>query len=125
MGLDVDESHFYTSALATAHFLDSQAPGCSAYVLGEHGITNALYDKGITYNDVNPDYVVVGESSAYNLEQVTKAIRLVNAGAKLIGTNPDLTAPAEAASSRPAGPSSPPLSWPRRKAPISWASPTP
>ena len=96
MGLEVDESHFYTSALATAHFLDSQAPGCSAYVVGEHGLTNALYDKGITYNDVNPDYVVVGESSAYNLEQVTKAIRLVNAGAKLIGTNPDLTAPAEA-----------------------------
>lgn len=56
---------------------------------------NALYDKGIPYNDVNPDYVVVGESSAYNLEQMTKAIRLVNNGAKLIGTNPDLTAPAE------------------------------
>lgn len=96
LGLDVDESHFYTSALATASFLDSQAPGCSAYVVGEHGILNALYDKGITVNDVNPDYVVVGESSAYNLEQITKAIRLVNAGAKLIGTNPDLTAPVEA-----------------------------
>ena len=95
MGLDVDESHFYTSALATAYFLDNQAPGCSAYVVGEHGVMNALYDKGITYNDVNPDYVVVGESSAYNLEQITKAIRLVNGGAKLIGTNPDLTAPAE------------------------------
>ena len=95
MGLDVDESHFYTSALATACFLDSQAPGCSAYVVGEHGIMNALYDKGITFNDVNPDYVVVGESSAYNLEQITKAIRLVNGGAKLIGTNPDLTAPVE------------------------------
>ena len=96
MGLDVDESHFYTSALATACFLDSQAPGCSAYVVGEHGIMNALYDKGITYNDVNPDYVVVGEASTYNLEQITKAIRLVNDGAKLIGTNPDLTAPVEA-----------------------------
>jgi NagD protein len=95
MGLEVDESHFYTSALATACFLDSQAPGCSAYVVGEHGILNALYDKGITYNDVNPDYVVVGESSAYNLEQITKAIRLVNAGAKLIGTNYDLTGPTE------------------------------
>ena len=53
MGLDVDESHFYTSALATAYFLNSQAPGCSAYVVGEHGILNALYDSGITYNDVN------------------------------------------------------------------------
>ncbi len=95
MGLEVDESHFYTSALATAHFLNRQAPGCSAYVVGEHGVLNALYDKGITYNDVNPDYVVVGESSSYNLAQITKAIRLVNAGAKLIGTNYDLTGPTE------------------------------
>ncbi len=95
MELDVDESHFYTSALATAHFLSSQAPGCSAYVMGEHGILNALYDAGITYNDVNPDYVVVGEASGYNLEMITKAIRLVNAGAKLIGTNYDLTGPTE------------------------------
>lgn len=95
MGLDVDEAHFYTSALATACFLDSQAPGCSAYVVGEHGILNALYDKGIMYNDVDPDYVVVGESACYNLEQITKAIRLVNAGAKLIGTNSDLTGPTE------------------------------
>lgn len=95
MGLAVDESHFYTSALATAHFLSSQSPGCSAFVLGEHGILNALYDVGITYNDVDPDYVVVGEASGYNLEMITKAVRLVNGGAKLIGTNYDLTGPTE------------------------------
>ena len=95
MGLDVDETHFYTSALATAHFLCTQSPGCSAYVLGEHGILNALYDVGITYNDVNPEYVVVGEARGYNLEMITQAIRLVNAGAKLIGTNYDLTGPTE------------------------------
>lgn len=95
MGLDVDESHFYTSALATARFLNSQAPGCSAFVMGEHGIQNALYDVGITYNDVNPDYVVVGEDRGYSLDSITKAIRLVNAGAKLIGTNYDLTGPTE------------------------------
>ncbi len=95
MGLDVEESNFYTSALATAHFLNNQAPGCSAYVMGEHGILNALYDVGITYNDVNPDYVVVGEASGYGLEMITKAIRLVQGGAKLIGTNYDLTGPAE------------------------------
>lgn len=95
MGLDVDESHFYTSALATAHFLKSQSPRCSAYVVGEHGLQNALYDVDITYNDVNPDYVVVGETSAYNMEMITKAIRLVNGGAKLIGSNYDLTGPTE------------------------------
>lgn len=95
MGLDVDASHFYTSALATARFLDSQAHGCSAYVIGEHGIFNALYDVGITYNDVDPDYVIVGESLTYNVDQMTQAIRLVNAGAKLIGTNSDLTGPTE------------------------------
>ena len=95
MGLEVDASHFYTSALATARFLSSQAPGCSAYVMGEHGILNALYEAGITYNDVDPDYVVVGEASGYNVDMMTKAIRLVNAGAKLIGTNYDLTGPTE------------------------------
>lgn len=95
MGLEVDASHFYTSALATAQFLNSQAPGCSAYVMGEHGLLNALYEAGITYNDIDPDYVVVGEASGYSLEMITKAIRLVNGGAKLIGTNYDLTGPTE------------------------------
>lgn len=95
MGLEVDESHFYTSALATAQFLSSQSPGCSVFVIGEHGILNALYEVGITVNDVDPDYVVVGESSGYNLEMITKAIRLVNKGAKLIGTNYDVTGPTE------------------------------
>lgn len=95
LGMEVDESHFYTSAMATAAFLSSQAPKCSAYVIGEHGLYNALYDAGITYNDVDPDYVVVGETSTYGLEMITKAMRLVNAGAKLIGTNYDLTDPTE------------------------------
>ena len=62
MGLDVPEDRFYTSALATAAFLKEQAPGCSAFVIGEAGLLNALYDAGITMNDVNPDYVIVGES---------------------------------------------------------------
>ncbi len=95
MGLEVSEEHFYTSALATASFIASQAPGCSAYVIGAPGLVNALYDKGITMNDVNPDYVVVGETSNYNYESLLKAVDLVNRGAKLIGTNPDMTGPAE------------------------------
>ncbi len=95
LGLDVSEDHFYTSALATAHFLAKQKPGCTAYVIGEPGLMNALYEVGITMNDVNPDYVVVGETRNYNYESIIRAVRFVFAGAKLIGTNPDLTCPAE------------------------------
>lgn len=95
MGLDVDESHFYTSALATASFLKHQSPGCSVYVIGEPGLIGALYDAGMSMNDANPDYVVFGETRAYGYEKVERAIRLVLAGAKLIATNPDVTAPGE------------------------------
>ena len=95
MGLNVPERHFYTSALATAAFLRDQAPGCSAFVIGEAGLLNALYDAGITMNDVNPDYVVVGEGRSYSLDTLTKATNLVIKGAKLIGANSDLTGPIE------------------------------
>lgn len=95
MGLDVDESHFYTSALATASFLSHQAPGCSAYVVGDHGLQNALYEAGITINEIDPEYVVIGESESFSYDHMVRAIRLVNKGAKLIGTNSDITGPAE------------------------------
>lgn len=95
MGLDVDESHFYTSAQATARFISSQAPGCSAYVIGGAGLIMALHDADITMNDVDPDYVIVGEGNTYNYENILKAVRLVSRGAKLIGTNSDLTGPSE------------------------------
>ncbi len=95
MGLEVSEEHFYTSALATAAFLKEQAPGCSVYAIGEAGLFNALYDAGITMNDVNPDYVVVGEGKAYSLETLTKATNLVLKGAKLIGANSDVSGPIE------------------------------
>lgn len=95
MGLDVSEEHFYTSALATAAFLKEQAPGCSVFAIGEAGLLNALYDAGITMNDVNPDYVVVGEGRAYSLETLTKATNLVLSGAKLIGANSDVSGPIE------------------------------
>ncbi|MGI6006752.1 MAG: HAD-IIA family hydrolase [Ruminococcus sp.] len=95
MGLDVDENHFYTSALATANFLKTQSPGCSAYVIGAPGLLNALYDAGITINDVNPDYVVIGETRNYNYENILHAVKLIEKGARLIGTNTDLTGPSE------------------------------
>ncbi len=93
MGLDVDESHFYTSALATARFISSQSPGCSVYTIGGAGLIMALHDEGITMNDVDPDYVIIGEGNTYNYENILKAVRLVMKGAKLIGTNSNLTRP--------------------------------
>ncbi|MBN2713731.1 MAG: HAD family hydrolase [Planctomycetes bacterium] len=95
LGVDVEEEHFYTSALATASFLASQKPGGSAYVIGEAGLTNALYEAGFTMNDVNPDYVVIGDPRSYNYETLEHAVNLVLRGAKLIGTNSDLTGPVE------------------------------
>jgi len=95
LGLEVPEDHFYTSALATGIFLKNQHPGASAYVIGEAGLINALYDAGITMNNVNPDFVVVGESHSYTFETLVKAVNLVRQGARLIGTNPDLTGPVE------------------------------
>lgn len=95
MGVEVDENVFYTSALATAHFLASQLPNGTAYVIGDAGLINALYKVGYTMNNVDPDYVVVGESRTYSFEKIEQAINLVLKGAKLIGTNPDLTGPVE------------------------------
>lgn len=95
MGLTVGEEHFYTSARATATFLATQKPGGSAYVIGDAGIINALYDEGYSINDTNPDYVVVSESANYDYARICHATRLVHKGAKLIGTNPDLTGPTD------------------------------
>ena len=95
MGLSVGEEHFYTSALATASFLKSQCPDGSVYVIGEPGLTNALYQAGFSMNDINPDYVVFGETRSLNYEKIEKAVKLVFGGARLIGTNTDLTAKVE------------------------------
>ena len=95
MGIEVDKKHFYTSALATASFLASQKPNGSAYIIGDAGLSNALYNVGYTMNNVNPEYVVVGESRSYSYERIEQAINLVILGARLIGTNSDVTGPSE------------------------------
>jgi len=95
LGVEVPPAAFYTSALATASFLKSQIPGGSAYVIGETGLINALYNAGFSMNDIDPDYVVMGETRSYSYERIEKAVNLVLKGARLIGTNPDLTGPVE------------------------------
>lgn len=95
LGVDVPAANFHTSALATAGFLASQQPGGTAYVLGGNGLVNALYEAGFSMNEINPDYVVVGETRSYSFETVERAINLVRNGAKLIGANPDVNGPVE------------------------------
>lgn len=95
LGISVGEEHFYTSALATASFLANQKPNGSAYVVGDAGLIHALYSVGYSVNNVNPDYVVVGDTHSYNFEKVELAVNLVIRGARLIGTNPDVSGPVE------------------------------
>jgi 5'-nucleotidase len=92
-GLDVPEEAIWTSALATARFLEDQRPGGSAYVIGEAGLTTALHAAGYTLTDSDPDYVVLGETRTYSFERITRAIRLIDRGARFIATNPDATGP--------------------------------
>jgi NagD protein len=95
-GIDVPEDAIWTSALATAQFLADQRPEGSAYVVGEAGLTNALHDIGYVMTDRDPDYVVLGETRTYSFEAITRAIRLVDAGARFIATNPDPSGPSPA-----------------------------
>src|SRR4051812_46717191 len=94
-GLEVPESSIWTSALATARFLDDQRPGGSAFVIGESGLTTALHEAGYTLAESDPDYVVLGETRTYSFERITRAIRLIAAGARFIATNPDETGPSK------------------------------
>ncbi|HEU5100568.1 MAG TPA: HAD-IIA family hydrolase [Roseiflexaceae bacterium] len=95
IGLDVPANAIYTSALATAQFLSTQHPGGSAFVIGEAGLTTALHDAGYIITDQQPEYVVLGETTAYSFERITQAMRLVAAGARFIATNPDVSGPGE------------------------------
>src|SRR3954463_2367317 len=92
-GVDVPEAAIWTSALATAQFLDDQRPGGTAYVIGEAGLTTALHEVGYVLTERAPDYVVLGETRTYSFEAITKAIRLISDGARFIATNPDPTGP--------------------------------
>nr|WP_298323607.1 HAD-IIA family hydrolase [Haloactinopolyspora sp.] len=92
-GINLPEESIWTSALATAQFLDDQKPHGTAYVIGEAGLTTALHEVGYVLTDTDPDYVVLGETRTYSFEAITRAIRLIGGGARFIATNPDSTGP--------------------------------
>lgn len=95
IGLNIQAENIFTSALATARFLHTQKPNGTAYVIGESGLTSALHDIDYIITDRDPDYVVVGETAAYNFADVTRAVRLILNGARFICTNPDVNGPSD------------------------------
>jgi len=95
LGLNIPEERIFTSALATAHFLSAQRPNGRAFAIGESGLTTALHNVGYVLTDHDPEYVVLGETNNYSFESISTAIRLVDAGARFIATNPDVSGPAE------------------------------
>jgi NagD protein len=94
-GLEIHTDFIFTSALATANFLKSQRPNGTAYVIGESGLTEAIHSVGYVLTDLEPDYVVLGETHSYHYERITRAIRLIENGAQFIATNPDVSGPSE------------------------------
>jgi len=96
IGLEIPSRRIFTSAMATANFLHSQRPNGTAFVIGEAGLTQAIHEIGYVITDIDPDYVVLGETAAYNYANITQAIRLIVAGARFIATNPDVSGPTEA-----------------------------
>lgn len=95
MGLDLSASNIFTSAMATARFLRAQKPEGTAFVIGESGLTEAIHDVGYVITDIEPDYVVLGETHSYNFGRITKAVRHIAAGARFIATNPDPSGPTD------------------------------
>lgn len=94
-GLVLPESRLFTSAMATAQFLKHQRPNGTAFAIGESGLTQALHEIGYVLTSTNPDYVVLGETTSYYFDNITRAIRLISAGARFIATNPDNVGPSE------------------------------
>jgi NagD protein len=95
MGIEVEEEHVFTSAMATARFLAEQKPDGTAFVIGEGGLLTALHQNGYAVVDHEPDYVIVGEGRTFNLELVEAAVRMIQGGSKLIATNLDPNCPTQ------------------------------
>ena len=93
IGIDIPAELIFTSAMATASFLQKQHPNGTAFVIGEAGLTSAIHNAGYIITEHDPDYVVLGETNSYNIETLTKGIRLIMNGARFVATNPDPSGP--------------------------------
>jgi NagD protein len=94
-GFNISLEHIYSSALAAAAFVKSQKSKGSAYVIGDTGLYQALADVGYTLTEYNPDFVILGETDAYQYDKIIRATRLISQGIPFIATNPDPSGPSE------------------------------
>ena len=124
IGLDVEPRRIFTSAMATTSFLKSQKGSGKVFVIGKAGSPDPLHDAGFIITDIEPSYVVLGETSEYNIHNITTAIRLIQRGARFIATNPDASGPGDEGSFPPAGPW-PPSSEGHRRDPVLHRKPIP
>jgi len=95
LGIDVDEQHVFTCAMATARYLAHQKPNGTAYVIGEGGLLMALHRNGYSIVEKDPDYVVVGEGRTMTFEMMETALEMILDGAMLVATNPDPNCPTQ------------------------------
>lgn len=96
LGFESEPSEVVTSASVTAQLLASRGIR-SAFVVGEHGLREALRNVGIEVLDGEPasaDCVVVGWDRSVDYPKLRTASLLVQRGSSLIATNPDLAFPA-------------------------------
>jgi NagD protein len=98
LGVSVSEKQLWTSALATAQFVQDQHPKGHAFVIGETSLHEALDDIGYHESSTHPDYVILGETWNYSFDDMTTAIRLIDAGSSFVATNPEKTGTTSAGS---------------------------
>ena len=90
------ESHqVFTTSQATANYIYGMKPDASVYVIGEDGIVEALKERGFTFVDEQPDFVVTGIDRQISYEKLGKACLAVRAGARFVSTNADIAIPTE------------------------------
>lgn len=93
-GVEVAPDQVHTSAKVTASLLRERHPsGGKVYVIGEHGLQEALGDQGFEMADRDCLAVVVGLDRHLTYEKLRQATLLIRGGAAFIGTNPDRTLP--------------------------------
>jgi 4-nitrophenyl phosphatase len=98
MGIEAGGEDFFTSAQATALYLNREYPGKKVYCMGTRSLTEELKKAGVAVvgmEEEDPDVVLVGYDTELTYEKVSHATRMLLKGLPYIATNPDRVCPIE------------------------------